>query len=205
MTIRELLKRKYIRALAKDTKAATAVELAMVLPVLMIFLVGIIELSMGMFINTVVEGGLRDASRVGLTGKSTGGISQKQAIVNIVNDASLGLLNLTETDVTTLVYPSFGDIGQPEPHTDLDGDGTWTPGPYTHTDGVVYPDGEPFTDVNGNGAWDADMGTAGLGGPSEIVLYTIEYNWNFLSGQIIPVLNGTIPMSASMVVRNEPF
>ncbi len=193
-----------IQCLKTEENGTTAVEMAMVLPVLLVLLFGIIELSVGMFVNTVVEGGLRDASRVGLTGMDTGGISREQSIVNIVNDASLGLLNLTTADVSSLIYPSFADIGQPEPYTDLDGDGDWSGDPVTH-DGTYYPDGEPFEDINGNGRWDEDMGTAGLGGPGEIVLYTIAYNWNLLSGQFLPILGGIIPMQASMVVRNEPF
>ncbi|MEX0583425.1 MAG: TadE/TadG family type IV pilus assembly protein, partial [Sneathiella sp.] len=69
MTISKLLKRKVVRAFARDKAGTTAVELAMIAPVLITVLVGIIELSMAMFINTVVEGSLKDASRLGLTGQ----------------------------------------------------------------------------------------------------------------------------------------
>ncbi|WP_339630244.1 TadE/TadG family type IV pilus assembly protein [uncultured Sneathiella sp.] len=205
MTLRGLLKRKVIRALAQDTKATTAVELAMVAPVLIIVLVGIIELSLAMFINTVVEGSLKDASRLGLTGQIQEGSSNTQALVDMLNEASLGLLGLTTADVTTLVYENFAYVGQGEEYTDLSGDGSWTPGPYTHSDGTVYPDGEPWVEVNGNGIYDEDFGVAGMGAQGDIVLYTVEYNWNFLSGQVIPILGGIIPMRASIVVRNEPY
>lgn len=194
-----------LRTFRRDEKGATAVELAMVLPVILMVLVGMIELSMGMFINTVVEGSLRDAARLGLTGQIQEGISNDQALVDILNEASLGLLNLTTADVTSLVYENFAYVGQGEDLTDLDGNGTWTAGPYTHTDGTVYPAGEPWVEVNGNGVWDEDFGEAGLGAQGDIVLYTVEYDWNFLSGQFIPVLQGTIPMVASIVVLNEPY
>ena len=205
MTLRGLLKRKIIKALAQDTKGATAIELAMVLPVLILILVGIIELSMGMFINTVVEGSLKDASRLGATGQIQEGVSNDQALVDMINAASLGMLNLTTADVTSLVYENFAYVGQGEEYTDLNGNGTWDAGPFTDSDGTVYPDGEPWVEVNGNGAYDEDFGVAGLGVQGDIVLYTVRYNWNFLSGQVIPVLDGTIPMSASIVVQNEPF
>ncbi len=193
-----------LKRFRRDQKGTTAVELALISPVLSTVLFGIIELSVAMFVNTVVEGGLRDASRVGLTGMDTGGVSREQSIANIVNDASLGMVNLTPSDISALIYPSFGDIGQPEPYTDVNGDGSYTSSSFSHN-GVTYPNGEPYDDINGSGAWENDMGQAGLGGPGEIVLYTISYNWNLLSGQIIPILSGTIPMTASMVVRNEPF
>lgn len=205
MTIGKLLKRKVLNAFAQDTLGATAVELAMIAPVLILVLVGIIELSMAMFINTVVEGSLKDASRLGLTGQIQEGSSNTQALVDMLNEASLGLLGLTTADVTTLVYENFAYVGKGEEFTDLDGDGSWTPGPYTHTDGTVYPDGEPWVEVNGNGVYDEDFGVAGLGAQGDIVLYTVEYNWNFLSGQVIPILSGIIPMRASIVVRNEPY
>ncbi|MBL4906624.1 MAG: pilus assembly protein [Sneathiella sp.] len=180
------------RRFRKDKEGSTAVELALIFPVLALVLFGIMDLSFAMFVNTVVEGGLKDASRVGFTGRDTGGVSREQTIANIVNDSSLGMVDVQSGDISALVYDSFEDIGMPEPYTDENGDG-------------AYTDGEPFTDVNGDGSWSNDMGEAGLGGPGEIVLYTLTYNWNLLSGQILPVLNGVIPMSATMVVRNEPF
>ena len=173
---------------------------------LIIFLIlfGIIELSMGMYINTVVEGSLREASRLGLTGQIQQGTSNDQAIVDMINDATVGLLSLTTADVSMKVYENFESVGKGEEYVDLNGDGDWTPGPLTH-DGTDYPAGEPWTEVNGNGTWDADLGEAGLGAQGDIVLYTVTYNWNFLSGEMIPILDGIIPLSASMVVQNEPY
>ena len=168
MTIRGLLKRKVIRAFARDNRGVTAVELALIAPVLIIILVGIIELSIGMFINTVVEGSLKDASRLGLTGQIQEGTSNTQALVDMINDATLGLISLTTADVTTLVYENFAYVGKGEEYTDLDGNGEWTPGPFTDTDGTVYPDGEPWVEVNGNGVYDADFGVAGLGALTKV-------------------------------------
>ncbi len=188
----------------KDQGGATALEFALISPLFFLLIFALIELSVAMFVNTVVEGGLRDASRIGLTGMNTGALSREQRIADIVNEASLGMVNLQADDIKSRIYPSFGDIGMPEPYEDINGDGEFTPTAFTHG-GVSYPDGEPFEDINGSGAWEDDMGAAGLGGPGEIVLYSIRYNWNLLSGQIVPVLQGRIPMTASMVVRNEPF
>ncbi|MCF8467141.1 MAG: hypothetical protein K9G33_07040, partial [Sneathiella sp.] len=154
-----------------------------------------IELSMGMFINSVVEGSLKDASRLGLTGQISGTTGNKQGLVDIINDATLGMIGLTTDDVTTLVYDDFASVGKGEPLViDVNGNGSWD-----------EADGDTFTDVNGNLVWDEDLGVAGLGSAGSIVLYTVEYNWNFLSGQVIPILGGIIPMRASIVVRNEPY
>lgn len=205
MTIRRLIRRRITRAFLQDSMGATAVELALIAPVLILFLIGVIELSVAMFINTVVEGSLKDASRLGLTGQIQKGSSNTQALVDMLNEASLGLLDLTTDDVSILVYENFAQVGQGEEYTDLDGNGEWTPGPYTHSDGTVYPGGEPWIEVNGNGVYDEDFGVAGMGAQGDIVLYTVTYSWNFLSGQLIPILDGLIPMRASIVIRNEPF
>ncbi|MEH6404792.1 MAG: TadE family protein [Sneathiella sp.] len=193
-----------LQSLNSDDAGTTAVELALLMPVIMLVIFGMIELSIGMFVNTVVEGGLRDASRIGLTGQDTGAVSREQTMVNIVNEASLGLVDAEAGDVDSLIYPSFEDVGMPEPFTDINGDGIFTEISFTF-DGILYPDGEPFSDINGNATWDEDMGETGLGEPGDIVMYTLTYNWNLLSGNIIPVLDGVIPMTASMIVQNEPF
>lgn len=195
--------RQILTEFRKDNDGATAVELAFVAPVLFVVLIGIIELSMGMYINTVVEGSLKDAARLGLTGQIQAGTSNDQALVDIVNEATANLLELTTDDVEALVYENFADVGTGEDFTDLDGNGTWTAGPFTHG-GNDYPAGEPWDEVNGNGAWDEDFGVAGLGSQGDIVLYTVTYNWNLMTGQLIPILDGVIPMDASIVVRNEP-
>ncbi len=190
--LRLLSTRRILSKFRKDKDGSTAVEVAMVMPILTVVLFGIFELSMGMYVNTVVEGSLREAARLGLTGQLQAGTSNDQALVDMVNDAAMGMVNLTTDDVSTLVYESFADVGEGEDFIDLNGDGTWT-------------DGEIFTDVNGNAIWDEDLGEAGLGTQGSIVLYTISYNWNFLSGSVVPFLNGTIPMTATIVVQNEPF
>ena len=53
---------------------------------------------------------------------------------------------------------------------DLDGDGEFTAGR------------DPYDDWNGNGRWDPHMGTAGVGGPGDVVVYTLTYPWPLLTG-----------------------
>lgn len=178
--------RRLMTVLRRDQRGTTAVEFAFVAPILIAMVLFVVELSLMMFVNTVVEGGLREASRIGLTGYSSEGVSRDQLIVNVVNEHSLGMVTVNLGDIHTYVYPSFADIGQPEPFEDGNGN-------------EAYDEGEDFTDINGNGVWDPDMGKAGLGGASDIVIYTLDYDWSFLTKLL------TIPMQASIVVRNEPY
>ena len=52
-------------------------------------------------------------------------------------------------------------------------------------------------------------GTQNFGTGNQAVLYTLSYNWNFftplLGNLLSPTGNGTIKLTASAVVQNEPF
>jgi len=51
------------------------------------------------------------------------------------------------------------------------------------------------------------MGVAGSGGPGAVVLYRFTYNWPLLTPLIGNLISesGTVPLQASIVVRNEPW
>ena len=130
---------------------------------LLLFIIGSIEMAINLFIGSSIESAVMEASRYGITGTEAG-VSRADKVLEIVADRTYGLLDMDQVDMDTLVYESFADIGKPEPFTDQDGN-------------EVYNSGEPFVDVNGNGQWDADMGEAGLGGPSDVVVYRLSYDW----------------------------
>lgn len=187
--------RGLVRALGACRKGATALEFAVVAPVVMATVAGIIELAMVMFVSTLAEGGLREASRFSITGFVPAGMTREERILQILGDHTIGLVDIDAATITFKVYPSFGDIGKPEPFTDNS--------PANGT----YDAGEPFQDINGNGQWDADMGAAGLGGPGEVVLYTIEFDWALMTPLVSPFMGtgGKLHLTSSVAVRNEPF
>jgi hypothetical protein len=141
-----------------------------------------------------MEGGLRDASRYGITGYIPPGTTREDQIKKILGDATIGLIDVNAADISTKVYPSFDDVGKPEPFTDSNANGH-------------YDSGEAYTDVNGNGQWDADMGKAGLGGPGAIVVYQINADWSLLTPLMVPFMgnDGKMRLSANVAVRNEPY
>jgi len=183
-----------LRRSARCRRGTAVMEFALVAPVAVLSIIGLFELSMIMFVQSLMEGGLREASRFGITGYIPPGTTREERILEIVADNTIGLVDMDTVDVTTMVYPSFGDVNQPEPFTDENANGT-------------YDAGEDFTDSNGNGQWDADMGAAGIGGPGDIVRYTLTYAWPLLTPILSSVIgtDGKITLSASVAVRNEPF
>lgn len=176
-------------------RGVTALEFAFVASVIVAIAAGIFELAMVMFVSTLAEGGLREASRFSITGFVPSGTTREERIIQILEDHTIGLVDIDAATITFKVYPSFGDIGKPEPFTD------------TAPANGSYDAGEAYQDINGNGQWDADMGAAGLGGPGEVVLYTIEFDWALLTPLVSPFMgtDGKLRLTSSVAVRNEPF
>ena len=180
-----------LRRLAAANGGAAAVEFALIAGVLFLFLFGIFEYAYVMFTSSTLESAVLVASRYGITGATEEGVTREDVIREIVLDRTHNLIPADKLTIDTKVYQNFGQIGQPEPFTDTNHDG-------------VRQDGEPFTDVNGNGVWDDDMGAAGLGGPGDVVLYTVEYSGSALTHLFEPII-GEIHYHAAVAVRNEPY
>lgn len=180
-----------MRRLFGNRKGSAAIEFAILAPAAILAIAGIIEFSLATFVGGLLESALADASRFGVTGFAAPGQSREERVRDIVAERTFGLLDMSRIRVVSLIYPSFEDIGQPEPFTDANGNGRWDAG-------------EAFQDINGNGTWDADMGLAGLGGPGDIVVYRLEYDWPLLTPLFAATLGG-LTLRSSMAVRNEPF
>ena len=190
-------RRRGIIRLAGSRQGGAAIELALVAPVLITALIGIFEIAMIIFVNVLLESGLRESARYGLTGQEPTGLTREQEIVNIVSDRVLGLIDIDTSNVSIKVYPSFAKIGAGEELTnDVNGNGEYDP-----------DDGDTYFDSNGNGVYDEDIGVAGAGQPGDIVLYQVDTSWDVMTplfGNFVGK-NGAISISASIAVRNEPF
>ncbi|MCP4329722.1 MAG: pilus assembly protein [Alphaproteobacteria bacterium] len=183
-----------MRAIARCGRGHALVEFGLVAPALFLAMIGIMEISLILFVTVLMEGGLRQASRFGITGYLPEGTTREEMVIDTVAEAAGGLITIDDAHLTTYVYPSFDDIGKPEPFEDDDDNG-------------IQNGEESYIDINGNGQWDADMGAAGLGGPGSIVLYTINAEWEFMTPLfgLFAGENGKIPLRASLAVRNEPY
>jgi hypothetical protein len=185
---------------------------------------GIMEISLCMASLVTLEGGLKEASRYGITSQSTappditkvptafkvGNDNRLMTIGYILNINTLDLIDLNTATITTAVYSSFSAVKDGEPFTDLNSNGVYDgPG----SPGVPAA-GEPYSDMNCNGSRDgAGASGVGVGGAGNIVVYTVNYNWKILTpiigqwlGKPDPQNAGRymIPMGASIVVKNEP-
>jgi Flp pilus assembly protein TadG len=218
---------KRSRRFARDRRGAVAIEYALILPVLLLFSFGILEISLCMASLVTLEGGLKQASRFGITSQLpadsvftndpalaaqvpaafAGADNRTKMIMAILNQNTLDLIDLNTATITTQTFNSFSAVANGEPFTDTNNDGIWE-------------SGEPFSDTNCNKVRDGPgAATGGTGGSGDagaqgsIVVYTVNYNWRIITpivgkflGQPDPSNAGKyiIPMSAQMVVKNEP-
>ena len=175
-----------------DENGVTAIEFALIAPVFLFIMMGIVEFSLIMLTSFVMEGATNITSRLGKTGFVAENTTRQEQIVKSIKDRTAGLLDPEKIHITTEVYSNFENIGKAEPCI--------TSSPCSGAAGVN------FVDVNGNGTWDSDMGAAGLGNAGDVVVYTVSYAWPLITPMISTFLGGnTFDISARAVVRNEPY
>jgi Flp pilus assembly pilin Flp len=215
-----------LKRFARNSEGATIIEFALIFPLVLMITFGIMEISLCMASLVTLEGGLKEASRYGITSQDPGSLTAAQLalvptpfkvgnntrlemIGMILNQNTLNLIDLDTATPTTQVYSSFSAVKDGEPYTDLPN----FPNPGDPQNGH-YDLGEPYSDMNCNGTRDGPGASGGgVGAPGNIVVYTVQYNWKILTpiigkflGQPDPQNAGRyfIPMSSSIVVKNEP-
>ncbi len=185
---------KALLHLLRARDGVTAVEFAFVAPVLILILFAIIEFSLIMMVNNIMESATNMSSRLGKTGFIAAGKTREDTITAAVRERAGSLIDPDRLSVSTKVYRTFGEINRPEPWHDTNGNGVPDPGEYT--------------DINGNGVYDTDMARAGYGNAGDIVVYTIKYPWSIttpIMRELIGNESGEYPLTAHAVVKNEPY
>ena len=178
----------------RNEGGSPAVEFALAAPVLLLLTAAIIEFGMIMFVTVLMEGGLREASRYGITGQTPEDGDRAAHILEVVADRTLGLVDVTKATVKITAYPTFDDVGRGEDFVDGNSNGT-------------YDNGETFKDCNDNGKRDNDRGKSDAGASGDVVVYQIDYDWPLLTSLMTPLIgkDGKFHVQASGVVRNEPW
>lgn len=186
---------KIFRLLAQRQEGSAIVEYALVLPVFLTMTLGGFELGRIYMVNASLEGAVSEATRTAMTGNLPEGYDTRSDYIEHIVTSNLEDVNITTgVTVSMKVYSSFSDIGDPEPYVDQNGNGQ-------------YDIGECYSDINANVTWDSDMGSAGAGGEENIMVMTVDVNLPYMTSYMVSMMGGkgSINLSASTVVRNEPF
>ena len=182
------------RRFCEDTNGVTAIEFAIIAPVVLLLLSGIIEVALIMMVSTVMEGATAISSRLGKTGFSAPGLTREQTIRTAITNRAGSLVKPELLGVASKFYKQYDQINDPEPFIDSNGNGN-------------RDSNESYTDVNGNGRWDVDMGASGYGSAGDVVVYTVTYPWAIATPIISNLVgeNGNYIITTHAVVKNEPY
>ncbi len=183
--------RAYLVRLKADTAGVSAVEFALIAPVLLMMVMGIFDLGHNMYTTSMLQGAIQQSAR---NSTIEGAASNPAALDAIVTTAVRAISPNSTLQFGRSAYTNFSDVGQAEDFTDSDND-------------EICNNGEPFEDANGNGQWDTDQGIAGQGGARDAVLYTVivSYPRMFPIARLIPGQTDTFTMQSQTVLRNQPY
>jgi Flp pilus assembly protein TadG len=184
-----MTRRFLIRRIRTDSRGATIVEFAMILPALCVLLLGIFELGYRSYAASVIQGALHEAARMA----TVGGIPMTTIDAHVRQRLSNFAVNATVTTQTTSYY-DFAGVAMPEKITQ----DTAPLGSYNA--------GDCYEDANGNSSYDLDRGRGGLGNADDIVRYQITMTYP----RILPVdsflgWSSTETIVSNTVLRNQPY
>jgi Flp pilus assembly protein TadG len=177
--------------LATDSDGVSAVEFALIAPVLLMMVMGIFDLGHNMYTTSMLQGAIQQSAR---NSTIEGAASNPAALDAIVTTAVRAISPNSTLQFSRAAYTNFSDMGQAEDYTDLDNDDNCN-------------NGEPYEDANGNGQWDTDQGIAGQGGARDAVMYTVKVSYPrmFPIARLIPGQTDTFTMQSQTVLRNQPY
>lgn len=175
-----------MRALRRNERGTSAVEFALLMPVLCLVVMGTLELGYRIYAISVSNGAMRQAARMA----STGGFTGAQIDTHVVNQIRKFRRD-ANVQIVKKSYSDFTGVGLPEPVTS----GSIASGTYC------------FEDVNKNGTRDDDQGVSGLGGAEDVIYYevTATYPTLFKFSEKVLKFSPTATVKMNTIVSNEPF
>ncbi|MFD1951121.1 TadE family protein [Sphingomonas arantia] len=186
-----MTKPRTIATLFVDHRGATIIEFAIVAPVLIILLFGLLDLGYDVYVKAQLEGAMEQAGR-----NSTLETNAKSgaAIDAFVESRVRNVVSRATFVPKRMAYAAFKDVQKEESYSD------------NKPANGRYDLGECFEDVNGNQRWDADLGRTGQGGANDVVLYsmTVKYD-RLMPSSVLLGLSQRVQVTASTVLRNQPY
>jgi Flp pilus assembly protein TadG len=177
----------------RDKRGATLVEFAIVAPVLLTIIMGIMDVAYNQYARGVLEGEVQRAARK-LTMESAADIAKQTAMDTSVKTQFLKVVSPATVTFKRTWYTNY-EIAtkRKEDFSDTNGNST-------------CDNGEAFEDANRNSVWDTDASVDGSGGAKDAVLYTVTATYK----RVFPMatLVGAEPnvtLVAATVLRNQPF
>jgi len=168
---------------SSDTRGVTAIEFAIIAPILFSIVLAILELGLSFIVEVLLDNAVAEAARQIRTGQvffaAQDGNYNQTKFKNAIIDNGAGILKAVEDKIYIDVesFDDFGDIREPGP---------------------LIEDGEVAMDQN----W--DPGTGG-----DVVLVRVVCAWPLITSKMVEIFgqaaNGNRILVATEIFRNEPF
>ena len=177
------------RRLIADREAATIVEFAIVVPLFLMLLFGIMDLGQMVYGKSVLTGAVHRAARD--SSLETRNTNEADAMVL---DAIRPVLPGVEITTSRTSYYDFADVGRAEKWNDRNAN-------------ALCDAGETYTDENRNGQWDQDIGQRNsAGSANDVVVYKVTAKFEPLfEVPLLPRLWAERTLTATAVTKNQPF
>jgi len=101
----------------KARRGVAAVEFALIMPMMVLLMIGVTEMSLVMLCQHLLENATYNASRTSKTGFVASGKTQAETVMDVLLTRLGGLSPLIDPaklTVTSMVYGNLSEIGQPE-------------------------------------------------------------------------------------------
>lgn len=189
--------RGLLRRLRGDKKGVSVVEFGLMVIPFTLVMVGLLDLSYQMYVQSVLQGAANDAARMITVESPNLGTSgslenrMKQVVMSRMQNIDLDGAAYT---VTADTYNRFGDYGQPERLTnDVNRNGRYDPG-------------DCWLDTNPNNSYDTNSARSGIGGADDVVRFTV----NLQMPRLIPVGalwgdSNTLDMNVTTAIKRQPY
>jgi Flp pilus assembly protein TadG len=100
-----------MRQFAKENYGMSAVELAFVLPILILLIMGIFEFGLIMFYSSSIEAAATYGARLGKTGYNDSTQTRDEYVKEKITERLRPVLDIDELTITAKTYADFGSIG----------------------------------------------------------------------------------------------
>lgn len=182
--------RRSLSSLCKDEAGVSAVEFALLAPVLLVTMMGLFDFSYNIYAESMIEGAVQKAARDSTIEQFA---NNPAALDTKVREAVQQVVPSADVTFTRTGYRNYADIGRGEEFTDANSDG-------------VCSNNEPFVDLNGNGLWDSSRARADSDVARDAVLYEVAatYGRAFPMAELLGFGN-SVTVRARTVLRNQPF
>jgi Flp pilus assembly pilin Flp len=189
--------RSWARSLKPDNRGVTAVEFALVAPVLLTAIIGGLDVGYLAYARSVLQGALNDIARTGSLESpdlNCAGASTEEKLKCAVEKRSDTVARNAKYDFVIKSYYDSNGVGRGERLiTDYNHNGRYDPG-------------DCFQDLNENGEFDSVAGREGIGGADDVVLYDVTLTMP----RLLPMASllgwaSEYRIHATTAVRNQPY